>query len=79
MATIEKKLVEDHALAKVSSIDEKADYESDHSDRIIDGSEGVTEHEYATLRKVPDVLPYASFLVAFVEFAERYALSQVFC
>ncbi|KAK7691936.1 hypothetical protein QCA50_005341 [Cerrena zonata] len=71
MATIEKKAVEDHALEKVSS-SEKSDYESDHSDKIIEGSEGVTEHEYATLRKVSDTLPYASFLVAFVEFAERW-------
>lgn len=74
MATIEKKVSEDPALARVSSI-EKADYESDHSDKVIEGSEGVTEHEYATLRKLPDRLPYASFLVAFVEFAERYAIT----
>lgn len=38
---------------------------------IVEGSEGVTEYELATLRHVPDRLPYASWLVVIVEFAER--------
>lgn len=38
---------------------------------IIEGSEGVTEYELATLRQVPDRLPLASWLVVIVEFAER--------
>lgn len=39
---------------------------------IVEGSEGVTEYELATLRHVPDRLPYASWLVVIVEFAERW-------
>ncbi|KAG6864441.1 hypothetical protein C0991_009499 [Blastosporella zonata] len=40
---------------------------------IIDGSEGVTEHEFATLRHVADRLPYTAWLVVVVEFAERWS------
>ncbi|CAL1711653.1 unnamed protein product [Somion occarium] len=68
-----EKKTEDHRLTNVSSIaDEKTDYESHSSDKVIEGSEGVTEHELHTLRHVPDTLPYASFLVVIVEFAERW-------
>lgn len=48
---------------------------SDGSDSFVEGSEGVTAHELATLRHVRDSLPYSSFLVAFVEFAERCSLA----
>jgi POT family proton-dependent oligopeptide transporter len=40
---------------------------------IIEGSEGVTEYELATLRHVPDRLPYTAWLVVIVEFAERWS------
>ena len=64
---------EDLALSKDTSIDEKADVRSDISeDKVIPGSEGVTEHEFATLRRLPDRLPYTAWLVVIVEFAERY-------
>jgi POT family proton-dependent oligopeptide transporter len=38
---------------------------------IVEGSDGVTEYELATLRHLPDHLPYTSWLVVIVEFAER--------
>lgn len=57
-----------------SIVDEKADYASitNDGDKIIEGSEGVTEHEFKTLRHVADTLPYTAWLVVIVEFAERY-------
>jgi len=47
--------------------DEKLDSQS-----FIEGSEGVTQHDVDTLRHVADRLPAAAWLVAIVEFAERY-------
>jgi len=38
---------------------------------IIEGSEGVTQHEFDTLRHVADKLPYSAWLVLIAEFAER--------
>ncbi len=72
----EDKKGDDLALAKTTSpatIDEKADLHSESAagDDIIPGSEGVTEHEYATLRRVSDRLPYSAWLVVLVESAER--------
>ncbi|THG95169.1 hypothetical protein EW026_g6433 [Hermanssonia centrifuga] len=74
----EDKKGDDLALAKTTSpatIDEKADLHSESAagDDIIPGSEGVTEHEYATLRRVSDRLPYSAWLVVLVEFAERWS------
>jgi len=43
-----------------------------HSQSFIEGSEGVTQHDVDTLRHVADRLPAAAWLVAIVEFAERY-------
>ena len=60
------------AIETVASFDEKVEYHGeDIGDRIIPGSEGVTEREYATLRRVADRLPYTAWLVVVVEFAER--------
>ena len=55
-----------------SIVDEKNSFmrEADGTS-IVEGSEGVTEYELATLRHVPDRLPYTSWLVVVVEFAER--------
>jgi POT family proton-dependent oligopeptide transporter len=50
-------------------------------DDIIPNSEGVSNHEFATLRHVTDTLPIAAFLVVIVEFAERwtyYGTTNVF-
>ena len=39
---------------------------------FVEGSEGVTHEELATLRHLPDSIPFAAFLVVVVEFAERW-------
>ncbi|KAJ3505854.1 hypothetical protein NLJ89_g7195 [Agrocybe chaxingu] len=52
--------------------DEKLGHDSDDSQSFIEGSEGVTQHDLDTLRHVADRLPYAAWLVVFVEFAERW-------
>jgi len=63
----------DKALAEVSSIeDEKMHHMLADGDSIIEGSEGVTQHEFDTLRHVADRLPLNAWLVVVVEFAERY-------
>lgn len=59
------------AAERSSSLDEKHDLRSDHDGEFVEGSEGVTHHELANLRQVADKLPWAAFLVVFVEFAER--------
>jgi POT family proton-dependent oligopeptide transporter len=38
-----------------------------------DGLEPFTEHELATLRRVPDFIPLNTYLIAFVELAERFS------
>ncbi|KAF9463711.1 peptide transporter PTR2B [Collybia nuda] len=60
--------------AHASSIsNEKLDYQGEpDGSSIVEGSEGVTEHELLTLRHVADRLPYTSWLVVIVEFAERW-------
>ena len=69
----EKKANRASSTHDASIIDEKADFQdANPDDRIIEGSEGVTEFEYRTLRHVADTLPYTSWLVVIVEFAERY-------
>lgn len=70
----------DKSLAKVTTLDEKASDSDVHSNHTLEGSEGVTEHELATLRHVSDKIPYTSFLVAVAEFSERsviYHLSSL--
>ncbi|TFK95692.1 peptide transporter PTR2B [Pterulicium gracile] len=41
-------------------------------DTYLEGSEGVTVRDLETYRHVADTLPYTAWLVAFVEFAERW-------
>lgn len=63
------------ALAHVTTLDEKkvVETESAHTDDVyMPNSEGVTQHEFDTLRHVADRLPLTAWLVAFVEFAERW-------
>ncbi|KAF8076961.1 peptide/h+ symporter protein [Lyophyllum atratum] len=63
----------DKDLARVGSLDEKHQFQGEaDGSSIIAGSEGVTEHELATLRHVADRLPYTAWLVVIVEFAERW-------
>jgi hypothetical protein len=38
---------------------------------VLEGSEGVTQHDLGTLRHVSDKLPMSAWLVVLVEFAER--------
>ena len=55
--------------------DEKlGNHSIDDSQHFIPGSEGVTQHDLDTLRHVADRLPAAAWLVAIVEFAERYVV-----
>ena len=62
----------DKALAKVASMeDEKLRHSVVDGESIIEGSEGVTQHEFDTLRHVADRLPISAWLVVIVEFAER--------
>ncbi|KAI0076383.1 peptide transporter PTR2B [Panus rudis PR-1116 ss-1] len=68
----DKKDAHDPALTQVSSIDEKGDLEK-HGDKIVPNSEGVTEHELATLRHTADHLPWTAWLVLLVEVAERWS------
>jgi POT family proton-dependent oligopeptide transporter len=42
-------------------------------DGIHDGLEFPTEEERATLRRVPDKVPWSAYLIAVVEFAERFS------
>ncbi|KAG5642975.1 hypothetical protein DXG03_001823 [Asterophora parasitica] len=68
-----EKAQDDKALGRASSIDEKHQYQGEpDGSSVIAGSEGVTEHELATLRHVADRLPYTAWLVVIVEFAERW-------
>ncbi|KAG6915913.1 hypothetical protein DXG01_009283 [Tephrocybe rancida] len=60
-------------LAHALSLDEKHSQSELEGSSIVDGSEGVTEHELATLRHVADRLPYTAWLVVMVEFAERWS------
>ncbi|KAF9535178.1 peptide/h+ symporter protein [Crepidotus variabilis] len=70
MAAIEEK--EKTPIHKQESFeDEKFDHHDD-ANSVIEGSEGVTRHEFDTLRHMPDRLPYTAWLVVFVEFAERW-------
>lgn len=58
----------------VASLNEKYDADvqpQDDGSSIVEGSEGVTHHELATLRHVADRLPYTAWLVVVVELAER--------
>nr|AAZ32402.1 peptide transporter PTR2B [Hebeloma cylindrosporum] len=50
--------------------DEKLGHSTDEV--FIEGSEGVTQHDLDTLRHVADRLPVSAWLVAIVEFAERW-------
>lgn len=74
MSSFAEEKKKDNALAPVASIDDeklahRIESGEDHS--IIEGSEGVTQHDLDTLRHVADRLPYTAWLVAIVEFAER--------
>ncbi|KAJ7624534.1 peptide/h+ symporter protein [Roridomyces roridus] len=52
--------------------DEKHAIDADSDDIVLQNSEGVTQHDLATLRHVRDKIPWPAFTVAVVEFAERW-------
>ncbi|PPR01223.1 hypothetical protein CVT26_015298 [Gymnopilus dilepis] len=64
------------ALADVKKHDAESSQQSevDHEyDEIHEGLEFPTEEERATLRRVPDSLPWNAYLISIVEFAERFS------
>ncbi|KAF7300273.1 Peptide/h+ symporter protein [Mycena kentingensis (nom. inval.)] len=76
-ATTEKPVVVDEKVSETGSIAPSLNSPTG----IIEGSEGVTEEDLATLRQVRDKIPWPAFSVAFVEFAERwtyYGTTNVF-
>ncbi|KAF7289765.1 Peptide/h+ symporter protein [Mycena indigotica] len=70
MAAVEKKAdsVDEKVLESGSDI-VQGDLTTTH---YVENSEGVTEEELATLRHVRDKMPWTAFLIAAVEFAERW-------
>jgi len=73
MSVDEKQIAVDGKISPArSSLDEKHSHDIDDGSSIIEGSEGVTYHEYQTLRRVADRLPVSAWLVVIVEFAERW-------
>ncbi|EAU80290.1 peptide transporter PTR2B [Coprinopsis cinerea okayama7 len=61
------------ATEKPPSLDEKtSSLDVEEGSKYIDGSEGVTQHEFETLRHVSDKFPLTAWLVVIVEFAERW-------
>jgi len=59
-------------MTRTSTPDEKRHIHDVEDDNIVEGSEGVTQHEFDTLRHVADRLPISTWLVVVVEFAERW-------
>lgn len=60
------------AYISIQELDEKVDvYINGGNCKFSEGSDDVTEQELATLRHVPDRLPYVAWLIVVVEFAER--------
>jgi proton-dependent oligopeptide transporter, POT family len=62
---------EKFALEHASSIEEIDQVDSHDPNRLMEGSEGVTHHEFETLRHVADRFPVATWMIVVVEFAER--------
>ncbi|KAH6913723.1 peptide transporter PTR2B [Coprinopsis sp. MPI-PUGE-AT-0042] len=64
--------VDEKAVDRVPSVDEKYSVDSNDPNRLMEGSEGVTHHEFETLRHVSDSFPVATWMIVVVEFAERW-------
>ncbi|KAL0959073.1 hypothetical protein HGRIS_014372 [Hohenbuehelia grisea] len=84
MAGLERDTAIVAGLSEARAIDEKKGSSIDSSDHvdhlhgheldgIHDGLEFPTEEEKATLRRVPDVIPWNAYLIALVELAERFS------
>ncbi|KAF8882515.1 peptide transporter PTR2A [Gymnopilus junonius] len=64
------------ALADIKKSDSLSEKHSDidhEFDEVHDGLEFPTDEERATLRRVPDSLPWNAYLISVVEFAERFS------
>ena len=66
------------AMVHAAQVEERKDVDGSSApeslaDTLVEGSESVTHAEFDTLRHIPDSLPISSFLVASVEFAERFS------
>ncbi|KAJ6488434.1 peptide/h+ symporter protein [Mycena vulgaris] len=71
-APLEKQAPEKAISDNASFVDDTKHSTGADSNSILAGSEGVTQHELATLRHVRDKMPWQAFSVAAVEFAERW-------
>lgn len=67
-----EKVDEKAAIDRAPSVDEKYSVDNNDPNRIMEGSEGVTHHEFDTLRHVSDSFPVATWMIVVVEFAERW-------
>ncbi|KAJ6458337.1 peptide transporter PTR2B [Mycena vitilis] len=72
MADIEKVASEKPAKDSASFTDDHKHGVSTDAESVLPNSDGVTEHELATLRHVRDKIPWQAFTIASVEFAERW-------
>jgi proton-dependent oligopeptide transporter, POT family len=68
-----EKTEEKPAIARANSLEKVDHYSISESaiSGVLEGSEGVTQHDLDTLRHVSDKFPMAAWLVVIVEFAER--------
>ncbi|KAF8638638.1 hypothetical protein AX17_002063, partial [Amanita inopinata Kibby_2008] len=65
--------VDNYGQEKFDTSDEKLSTPEYELDGIHDGLEFPTEEERATLRRVSDSIPWAAYLIAIVELAERFS------
>ncbi|KAJ7155693.1 peptide/h+ symporter protein [Mycena filopes] len=65
-------VMEKNDTASVLDEKHKGSDSHDSADSVLENSEGVTQHDLDTLRHVRDKMPWAAFLIATVEFAERW-------
>jgi len=70
---LDEKKADSFAVEKAPSLSQERESITDPKPTdIVPGSESVTHEELQTLRHVRDKFPLSAFLVAIVEFAERY-------
>ena len=62
----------DAPLREKVEVDGSSSHES-QAGTLVEGSEDVTHGDFDTLRHIPDSLPFSSFLVVVIEFAERFS------
>ncbi|KAH6905979.1 peptide transporter PTR2B [Coprinopsis sp. MPI-PUGE-AT-0042] len=67
-----EKADEKSSVDRARSVEEKYSVDLNGPNRLMEGSEGVTHHEFETLRHVSDRFPVATWMIVVVEFAERW-------